>query len=95
MDEWTGQTVRVAAVALARAQAGFTHLMDVTSHPRDTAALHTLDPRKPLPPQTTSLLAVDIFVTGGGFLLLTQASQLRAGYNPAVDVVGLKKKRRY
>ena len=36
------------------------YLIDVTSHPLFTAALHILDPRKPLPPQTTSFLEADI-----------------------------------
>jgi len=31
--------------------------MDVTSQPRATADLHIRDPKKPLPPQTTSLFA--------------------------------------
>jgi hypothetical protein len=31
-----------------------THLMDVTSQPLATADLHILDPKNPLPPQTTS-----------------------------------------
>jgi len=37
-----------------------TYLIDVTSHPRSTADLHILDPRKPFPPQTTILLTAAI-----------------------------------
>lgn len=39
---------------------GYACLMDVTSHPLLTAALHIRDPRKPLPPQTTRRLAADM-----------------------------------
>ena len=34
-----------------------TNLMDVTSQPRATAYLQLREPRKPLPPQTTSFFA--------------------------------------
>lgn len=34
--------------------------MDVTSQPRATAYLQILEPRKPLPPQTTSFFAADL-----------------------------------
>lgn len=34
--------------------------MDVTSQPRATAYLQIREPRKPLPPQTTSFLAADM-----------------------------------
>lgn len=34
-----------------------TNLMDVTSQPRATAYLQIREPRKPLPPQTTSFFA--------------------------------------
>lgn len=33
-----------------------TYDIEVTSQPRATAYLHILEPRKPLPPQTTSFL---------------------------------------
>ena len=36
------------------------YLMDVTSQPRATAYLQIREPRKPLPPQTTSFLAADM-----------------------------------
>ena len=36
------------------------NLMEVTSQPLLTAALHIREPRKPLPPQTTSRLAAVI-----------------------------------
>ena len=36
------------------------HLIEVTSHPLATAYLQIRDPRKPLPPQTTSLFTADM-----------------------------------
>jgi len=42
------------------------YLMEVTSQPRETAALHILDPMKPFPPQTMIRLAEDM-VGGAGW----------------------------
>jgi hypothetical protein len=47
------------------------YLIDVTSQPLETAALHILDPKKPLPPQTT------IFLTAAMSLLCSPGCQLR------------------
>lgn len=50
-----------------------TDLIEVTSHPRATADLQILDPRKPLPPATTSFClaaVVDIAPTVALFVLL-------------------------
>jgi hypothetical protein len=47
---------------------GHACLMDVTSHPLLTAALHIRDPRKPFPPQTTRRLAADMISDSEGGL---------------------------
>jgi hypothetical protein len=36
------------------------YLIEVTSQPLETADLHILEPRNPLPPQTTIFLAADM-----------------------------------
>lgn len=38
------------------------YLIDVTSHPRATACLQIRDPKKPVPPQTTSFFKADMVV---------------------------------